>query len=422
MVECGIAVIGGGPAGVAAAAVAAGLGRDVVLVDSSPRAGGQIWRHRDLTELPARGRRWVARLGASGARTIFGTTVVDAWVDGVGIRIVGERDGEALTLRADQVILATGARELFLPFPGWTLPNIFGVGGAQALLRAGLSFAGKRVVIAGSGPLLLAVAASLRGAGAEVVAIAEQADRGALLRFGAGLWRSPARIAQAAGLRASLGRVRYLTGTWVRAARGDGRVQEVELTDGRRSWTERCDVLCTGYGLVPNTELAELLGCDVVGGRVRVDGSQRTSRDRVYCAGEPTGIAGVEAALVEGEIAGRAACGAAIPVRLFARRRREREFAERLDATFSPRAELCAPPPPGTVICRCEDVTIEMLDPEWSFRQAKLYTRIGMGPCQARVCGPAHRCLFGEGTIAGRVPALPAAVTTLIAGAPPRDP
>src|SRR5690606_30091713 len=158
-----IAVVGAGPAGIAAASRAAEAGRDVVVLDAAPRPGGQIWRHRRREELPARARAWLERFDRSGARLIAGAQVVDAWTAAdawaaagsrgaapEGFRLVAEVDGERLEVAADRVILATGARELFLPFPGWTLPNVFGVGGAQALVKAGASFAGKRVVVAGS--------------------------------------------------------------------------------------------------------------------------------------------------------------------------------------------------------------------------------------------------------------------------------
>lgn len=438
-----IAVVGAGPAGIAAASRAAEAGRDVVVLDASPRPGGQIWRHRLREELPAQARAWLERFDRSGARLIAGAQVVDAWTAAdtggaagsrgavpEGFRLLAEVDGERLEVAAERVILATGARELFLPFPGWTLPNVFGVGGAQALVKAGASFAGKRVVVAGSGPLLLAVGATLASKGARVAVVAEQAGGAALARFGATLLlRSPGRIVQAARLRSALGGARYAVGYWVTRADGDGAVREVTLTDGRRSWTEPCDVLCTGYGLVPNTELAELLGCAIEGGRVRVDEWQRTSVAGVYCAGEPTGVAGVGAALAEGEIAAAHAVGATDIAgatgttvaarapgdqrRLFAIRRREHQVARALERAFALRAELRDLPRDDTILCRCEDVARGMVDPGWSFRQAKLYTRIGMGPCQARVCGPACGFLFGWHVQTTRAPTAPAEVRTL---------
>jgi len=163
-----------------------------------------------------------------------------------------------------------------------------------------------------------------------------------------------------------------------------------------------------------------MLGCVVDGGRVRVDEWQRTSVAGVYCAGEPTGIAGVDAALAEGEIAGLHAAGKIVPAgdvrRLFAIRRREHRVARAMERAFALRAELRDLPRDDTILCRCEDVTRGMVDPAWSFRQAKLYTRIGMGPCQARVCGPACEFLFGWRGQTTRAPTVPAAVGTIAGG------
>ena len=119
------------------------------------------------------------------------------------------------------MILATGARELFLPFPGWTLPNVMGAGGLQALVKSGLPIEGKSVVVAGSGPLLLAVAALLKKKGAVVRAIAEQAPMSRLVRFGLGLWSEPGKLFQAIGLRQEIGGVRYRAGCWPVEAVGD---------------------------------------------------------------------------------------------------------------------------------------------------------------------------------------------------------
>ncbi|MEO7456266.1 MAG: FAD-dependent oxidoreductase, partial [Gemmatimonadaceae bacterium] len=123
-----IVVIGGGPAGIAAAARAAESGQEVTLVDESPRAGGQIWRHRERTSLPAVARRWLARLDRSGAVVRAGTSVIGVQREDDAFVVTAEHDGKHAALRATQVILATGARERFLPFPGWTLPGVIGVG------------------------------------------------------------------------------------------------------------------------------------------------------------------------------------------------------------------------------------------------------------------------------------------------------
>jgi hypothetical protein len=134
----------------------------------------------------------------------------------------------------------------------------------------------------------------------------------------------------------------------------------------------------------------------------------------VYCCGEPTGIGGVDLALVEGEIAGHAAAARSVPARLVSRRARYRRDAARLERAFGLRAELFALAESDTIVCRCEDVRWGALDRQWSARQAKLYTRAGMGPCQGRVCGAALECLMGWPADSVRAPAQPARCDTLI--------
>jgi NADPH-dependent 2,4-dienoyl-CoA reductase/sulfur reductase-like enzyme len=413
VIEADVAVIGAGPAGIAAATCAAEAGRRVVLVDEAPRPGGQIWRHIDRAGLPATAQRWLGRLDRSGASVLQGTAVVDVLP---GFVLAAERDGQPLTVSAPNVILATGARERLLPFPGWTLPGVVGAGGAQALLKSGTNLRGQRVVIAGTGPLLLAVAGALARAGVRVTAVIEQAPARRVYEFAASLWRSPARVAQALIERASSRSAQYITGSWVQRATGDETVTEVVVTDARgRQRVVPCDLLCVGYGLVPVTELARRSGCAVEGGRVVVDAHQRTSIAGVWCAGEPTGIGGVDASLVEGEIAGRDATGDKPPSdRLRALRDSHRRFAARLDLTFALRDELRAIVATDTIVCRCEDVTWGRIAGDWSARETKLRTRAGMGPCQGRICGAALEFLLDYGTDSIRPPVLPARISTLI--------
>lgn len=418
MVAWDVAVVGAGPAGIAAAVAAAEAGRRVVVLDEGQRPGGQIWRHRE-GEAPAAARPWLTRLARSGAELRLGAAVVD--VEGPvtedperGFRLTLEGGEGAGVVEAARIVVATGARELFLPFPGWTLPGVVGVGGAQALLKSGLEVAGKRVVVAGSGPLLLPVSAALAAAGADVRLVAEQAPPARVRHFAVGLWRHPRRVLDAVTYRSAAWRTPYRLGSWVTRARGEERLQAVEVSLGGRRREIECDLLCTGFGLVPNLALARLLGCEVVDGVVRVDGHQRTSVEGVWCAGEGTGVAGVDASLVEGTIAGLAAAGrpeAATPH--LRARDRARRFGERMRQAFASRPELRAIADAGTLVCRCEDVRLEALRAEWSGRQAKLYTRIGMGPCQGRVCGPAAEYLFGWQVEGGRMPASVATVETL---------
>ncbi|TNF84279.1 MAG: FAD-dependent oxidoreductase [Acidobacteria bacterium] len=410
-----VTVVGAGPAGIAAACRAAEAGRRVLLLDENPRAGGQIWRGADRRRGSAVARRWLARLADSSARLVDTTAVVDLLGDRV---LLTERQGEALVVESERLVIASGARELFLPFPGWTLPNVLGVGGAQALLKSGASFRRRTVVIAGSGPLLLPVAAALAGAGARLPLVAEQAPHARVRRFALSCWRFPEKLLEAARYRAAFLSTALRTGVWAVAARG---VEAVALTDGRRRRIEPCDFLLASYGLVPNLELPRLLGCAVAGERVTVDDLQLTTVDNVYCAGEPTGIGGLELALVEGEIAGLAAGGAdREAAALIGRRRRLERFQAALNSAFAPRRELAERVEAETTICRCEDVVSRRLDPAGSLRQAKLATRVGMGPCQGRVCGPA--LVFLRGWESDRVrPPLRVSTLGVLASRKPQD-
>ncbi len=397
-----IVVIGAGPAGLAAACRAIESGAAVTVVDDNLQRGGQIWRGAAYESLP-----WLRE----GVRWIAGARVFDA--PRPGCIALECADGSARELEYSKLILATGARERFLPFPGWTLPNVMGAGGLQALAKSGWPVQGMRVIVAGSGPLLLAVASYLREHGASVRLIAEQAGTRSLLRFGLALTRHPAKARQAISLRASLRGIPYRTGCWPVAAQGAERLENVTLRQGSRTWSEPCDYLACGFGLVPNTELAELLGCRVEHG-VRVDEYQRSSVSGVYAAGETTGIGGLELSLVEGEIAGFAAAGRADQARRrFGAREACRHFAATLESTFALRPELRSLPHDDTLICRCEDVTWGRVRACQSWREAKLHTRCGMGPCQGRVCGSALEFLMGWKPESVRPPIFPVRIGTL---------
>ena len=382
-----VAVVGAGPAGLRAAQRAAESGATVVLIDDNSMPGGQIWRGRSLPDLP------------SAVRLISGAAVIAA--PQPGILTLEDRNVSYRSL-----ILATGARERFLPFPGWTLPHVVGAGGLQALVKSGMPIAGKKVVVAGSGPLLLAVAGYLRRQGAHIALVAEQAGMRALVRFGAALIRHPAKLAQALALRWG---IRYLTSTWPVAATPGS----VALHRNGRSWNEACDYLACGFGLVPNTELPALLGCGPP------DEYQQVAPD-IYAAGEVTGIGGLDLSLVEGEIAGFAAAGQFPKARsLFPRRQRHRRFRKALERAFALREELKNLPEDDTLVCRCEDVTYERIRRCSGWREAKLHTRCGMGPCQGRVCGAALEFLLAWKAESVRPPVFPARIESLIG---PTDP
>lgn len=415
-------MVGAGPAGLAAATAAARHGKRVLVLDDNSGAGGQIWRSGTdgaKSGQPSTKRKAIAAFDASGAELAPGRRVVDAPGRNLLQTLAEDADGSRTErFRFEKLILATGARERFLPFPGWTLPGAFGAGGLEALVKGGLGVEGKRAVVAGTGPLLMAVAAHLQQYGAKIVCVAEQAPLRQLVPFAASLWSDPAKLLQGAGYRAAFAAVPYRIGCWPVAAHGDGWVKSVRLTDGRRVWDEPCDMLACGFHLVPNTELASLLGCEMKGEFVAVDRQQRTSVADVFCVGEPTGIAGVEAAMVQGAIAGLAAVGSDAEAsteerRLQRRRATNVRFGQRLDAAFQLRDEVRSLATADTVVCRCEDVTFAELQGRRSWTDAKLQTRCGMGPCQGRICGPAVQTLFGWQASSVRPPLFPVPVAAL---------
>lgn len=360
-----VLVIGGGPAGLAAAGAVRECGGRVCLVDENGGLGGQIWRGE-------------LRRAADGVDVILGKGVVDVPAQGVAKLV----DGSLISY--ERLIIATGARELLLPFPGWTLPGVCGAGGLQAMAKGGLRVRGKRVVVAGTGPLLVAVAAGLRAMGAEVVGIVEQAGWGAMLGFAVG---DPGKWLQGLGLGARLAGVPVFARQWVTRALGEEGLRGVVLSGGREL---ACDYLGCGYGLVGNTELARLLGCRLDGGFVGVDEWQETNVAGVYCAGEPCGIGGVEWAEASGRVAGYAAAGDRERARKwFGARDGGWRAVGRLREAYGLREEVKKLAEANTVVCRCEDVCWGELEGFAGMREAKLATRCGMGACQGRVCGAA---------------------------------
>ncbi|MFJ9797130.1 NAD(P)/FAD-dependent oxidoreductase [Streptomyces sp. NPDC101145] len=436
-----LAVVGAGPAGLAAAVTAADLGLSVTLLDAGERPGGQFHRHAAGEAHPdtrhgrrhyaPRARRLDAHRRTGRVRYLPSHhvwTVVPhpgagapAWT----LHAVAGPDEAPATVHARAVLLATGAYERHLPFPGWTLPGVLGAGGAQALLKSGPVLPGRRVVVAGSGPLLLAVAGSLASAGVRVPAVVEAADYTAYARALPTLLRNPAKLAEGALHGGTLLRhtTRLLTRHAVTAAHGTTRVEAVTVSRLDRDWrpvpgTARrvpCDVLAVGHGLVPQLELATGLGCatrrtpDDTPALV-VDADQATTVPGVWAAGETAGVGGADLALTEGEIAADAIAHALRgtprdPRRTAAltrRRARLRAFADAMAAAHRPGPGWTGWLDDATEVCRCEEVTagrVREAVAEYGAgdaRTVKLLTRAGMGWCQGRMCGQAVARLAGE--------------------------
>lgn len=413
-----VAVIGAGPAGMAAAAAAAENGLHVALIEGGRQLGGQYFRH----PAPGLNEPWASQLHHGWSRFETLATRVETssridvlfehqvWAVEAGFNILTDRG----PIAAAHVVLATGSYERVVPFPGWDLPGVFTAGGAQALLKGNLVLPGRRVVVAGTGPLLLPVAASLSVAGAKVLGLFEANHIRGYAKHPLPLLKNPAKLLEGADFARQFlrARVPLRSGLMVVEAQGTDALEAVIVArpDGTHRRRIACDALAVGYGLAPQIDLALTLGCEhklLTDGTValRVDTNQRTSLPGCYAVGETAGIAGVESALVEGEIAGLAvAAGVAksrngSPAALRRRRDRLRAFADVL------RARHPVPPAwrdhlaPDTLVCRCEEVparavaeAVEDLGAT-DARTVKLLTRAGMGWCQGRVCGYAVACL-----------------------------
>lgn len=421
-----VLVVGAGPAGLAAAAAAAsGFGARVTIVDESPVPGGQLWRHRPgrTGHLPR-----VARtlLGALSDPRVELRTLHSVWGGEPGCVLVEEPSGAALAVEAGAVVIATGAREIAVPFPGWTLPGVLAAGAVQSLVKGSGVAPGRRVLVAGGGPFLLAVAADLVHAGVEVAGVVDAGDWRVWLRAVPALWHAPERALDAFALRETLRRARVPLhrGELVVAADGDGRVERVTTCRVAGDWRPRehtaardwdVDVLAVAWGFQPNVELAQLLGCatDEAGlaKSVRFDpATMRSSLANVFVAGEVAGVGGGPLAVAEGRIAGAAAArasGAPAAARASAslraafKRRRLASFAAGLAPLLCPGEGAWSLARADTVVCRCEEVPLDELDAAvavagGSRRALKAHCRAGMGVCQGRTCEPAIRARLGE--------------------------
>jgi NADPH-dependent 2,4-dienoyl-CoA reductase/sulfur reductase-like enzyme len=408
--RCDMLILGAGPAGMAAALTAAACHKQVIMLDDNPSPGGQIWRAGPQAALPELARRYRDAIAASSFIRVFN-----------GARLIARPSAHSVLFETadasgvidwSKLIICCGARELSLPFPGWTLPGVTGAGGLQAQIKHGLTLKGEKVVIAGSGPLLLAVAETVNKAGAQVAQIVEQATLPALLRFAAGLWRWPQKLRQLA----TLAPTGYLSGAQVIRAHGTTRLEAVTLRQHGVERTIACNRLAIGYGLVPNIEAALLFGCEIRQDAIQVNRWQQTSIADVYAAGECTGFGGSELALAEGEIAGFAAADASQQAQaVFARRARWQRFANAINRAFQLAESLKNAATPESLLCRCEDVRCGEVSAADGWQQAKLHQRCGMGACQGRTCAASARWLYGWPLPQPREPLAPARAETLIA-------
>jgi NADPH-dependent 2,4-dienoyl-CoA reductase/sulfur reductase-like enzyme len=419
-------VVGGGPAGLAATIEASALGLSVGLVDERPTFGGQMYKQfaarfrvRDPSALGrdyVRGRELVSSVEGSGARLMASTSAVAITFP----ELVLVADGEhARQVEARRVVIAPGAHDRPVVFPGWTLPGVLTAGAAQSLVKTQRVLPGERLVFAGSGPLALAFPAQLHHYGGNVVLALEAGPRPGALDV--------ARIAQATPGNVSLvrdavayrlqllrGRVRMRYSRIVVRAEGERRVEHVVHAAVDRDWrivegTEEridADTLCIGYGFQPSVELLRLTGCEfgydehLGGPTVVVDEWMRTTAPGVSAAGDGTGVAGSYVALDGGRLA---ALGAALdleavtPAQAAARAepirrrlRRKAAFARALRPLHAVGQGIFELAGVDTTVCRCEEVTAgeisAAIEASRDVNVVKAFTRAGMGLCQGKSC------------------------------------
>jgi thioredoxin reductase/bacterioferritin-associated ferredoxin len=453
-------VVGAGPAGAEAALTVSAYGRSVILIDEQPAAGGQVWRapvagwSGGADPEASAGRDLRARLAASSVECRFGHRV---WTvsreDGsppgrFRVDTLGP-DGSAACV-APALVVATGAHERVVPFPGWTMPGVIGLAAATVLLKSHGVAPGRRVVVAGCGPLLAAVTAGLLKAGVTVLAVADGWPRRAWLRRLPAIasradlaWRGATWAAQA--LRAG---VQLLSAHGVRRVEGADQVERVVLgpvDDGGAPipGKERIfdvDALIVGHGLTTASEITRLLRAEhdfdrLRGGWVpRVDSRFETSIPGLYAVGDGAGIRGQAAATLMGRCVGAVLGAPSAEVGFDAARpidaalRRLAPFSDAMAGLMAQRSGQVGAIPAETVVCRCEDVTRAEIDAAIEagadeINQLKHVTRCGMGPCQGRFCGDTVQELMaqklgcsreGVGQWTGRPPLRPVPLGALI--------
>lgn len=413
-----VVVIGAGPAGLAAAGTAARAGAAVMLLDEQPEPGGQIYRaisrapHSRRTLLGddyAAGVPLLEAIEEPGVTYVPGATV---WQLESNRALYYSVAGTAHKVTPRHVIIATGAQERPMPFPGWTLPGVMTAGAAQILLKSAGMVPDGPVVLAGSGPLLLLLAWQYARAQVPVDAIVETVPAvnhrralphalGALFGFDY-LWKGAALLRDLQSRRT----VRYHRACDLRAV-GSEQVEALRFSTGGVEHELPCRLLAIHQGVVPNVQLTRSLRAEH-----RYDELQRcwqpstddgglTSVEGIAIAGDGAGIGGARAAAYQGELAGQQAAASLGLLTVEAAQRQgasargamRRHLAARpfLDALYAPDPQFLDPPD-STVVCRCEEVSagdvrryVELgcLGPN----QAKAYGRCGMGPCQGRLCG-----------------------------------
>lgn len=424
------AIIGAGPAGLAAACAARECGLEVALLDEQPAPGGQLFRNvespltqRVLDEADKRsGLELVARFRESGTDYRPQATV---WAI-EGTTVCYSRGGVSEHLTASHIILTPGGMERPVPFPGWTLPGVMGAGGMDILLRSASLpqiSPSKPVVLCGNGPLLLLLACHLLDAG---VPVAAWLDTGDMARRMAALPRMLAALGDLAYLAKGLRMARRVLASRIPIIRnvrnvraeGDGHVEFVRFTDSRGEQRLPAGMLLRHEGIIPRTHIPNALGLELTWDNVQrcwhpvTDIFGRTSCGHIAIAGDSAFVHGGDASLLKGRLAG---VDAARRLHVISEAEAEHRHAEALHGlrrlirardflrhVFAPRPELFEVPD-ETIVCRCEnvragDIRAAVHEGFTNVNEIKRFTRCGMGPCQGRMCGQALAEIAAQAT------------------------
>ena len=416
-----LAVVGAGPAGMAAAIEACRLGLSVAVIDENAAPGGQVFRAAEyaatdpaLAQDLAPGLALINRFRAAELVYCPGTAL---WMLDPDTGVLSlSRQGESFELAAERILLATGAMERPVPIPGWTLPGVMSAGAAQIALKTGGIVPSGRVVLAGQGPLMWLLANQLIRAGVKPVLVETRTQPiiSTLFKHGgffSGFGQLTKGISLVLGARQA--GLRIIQGARHLRADGSTRVQSLRFDGG----SEPCDTLLLHEGIIPSTHISMAIGLEhfwdprQLCWRPKLDVFGASSHPRIAIAGDGGEIAGWEAAMASGSLAaldaavrlGRISAadrnaGGEVFAQALLKARALRPF---LDALYTPSQEVLAPPDETTIICRCEEVTAGSL--RWAAaigatgpNQAKAYLRCGMGPCQGRLCGSTVAAVIAE--------------------------
>lgn len=429
MEKAELAIIGGGPGGISAAVAAAESGVNVTILDENARIGGQIFRQLEkgftLTNPKAMGRDYQkgvdlfrqfkqveSRINYLNHATVWG--IFDHH------RIAYERNRKSKTIEYKNLLIASGAYDRPVPFPGWTLPGVLTAGGAQNLVKNQRILPGKKFLLAGTGPLQLVLAHQLIQAGADIAAILEVGDvKGSWLKLMQGMWGNWGYAGDGLQYLQTIRKagVPIMRNHIIARANGNQNVEKAVIARVDKDWrvihntrkSLNVDTVCLGYGLVTSTELTRLAQCDHeydngLGGYVPVRSeTMETTQKGIFAVGDGAGVAGSQVALAEGRIAGIAASQALghapgvgqkkTLAELQKKLTRHHRLRKVLDEISRPRPGLYELAEDETIICRCEDVTFKqiktLIQKEGiNAKDIKRTTRVGMGSCGGRMCGP----------------------------------